>query len=154
MSAMGWMVDMQGQDNSYDIPFQVIQGSREYTYHTLSGAWAIMTDEQEAIRSLFFYNEMIDNSTKANYDSIPFWGYKPDRTSKGTTNNETWTKNDFLKNGYSAPFAQLTLIDGAAHVPHSFEGDMAWDFFRHFSRNADGKIIGDNASAGVNPVKM
>jgi dienelactone hydrolase len=154
MSAMGWMVDMRGQDNSYDIPFQVIQGTREYTYQTASGAWAIMTDEQEAIRSLLLYNEMIASSTKADYDIISFWGYKPDRISSGTTNNKTWTKNDYMKKDYDMPYAQFILIDGAAHVPHSFEGDMAWDFFRHFTRGADGNIHGDNGMTGIKPIKM
>ena len=54
----GWMVGMRDwskKGKEYDMPFQIIQGSEEYTYETSSGAMAIMTDEQEALSDLMLF---------------------------------------------------------------------------------------------------
>lgn len=81
ISSYGWMVDMRNRNTGYDMPFQVIQGTEEYTYSIASGAMAIMEDEQQAIRSLFLSNGMIDENTKPDYDASPYWGYPPEDSS-------------------------------------------------------------------------
>jgi poly(3-hydroxybutyrate) depolymerase len=68
ISSLGWMVDLNCSRDSYaafDMPFQVVQGTKEYTQQTASGAMAVMDDEQHAIRSLFLFNEMIGESDTA-----------------------------------------------------------------------------------------
>ena len=100
-----------------------------------------MEDEQRAIRSLFLMNEMIDESQQTDYDAAPYWGYPPDAQHSETPDGQEWQFNDFYKSGYTAPFAQLVLIDGAQHQPNEHEAAVAWDFFRQFSRSADGAIV-------------
>lgn len=141
ISSYGWMVDMRNRNADYDMPFQVIQGTEEYTYATTSGAMAIMEDEQRAIRSLFLFNEMIDENTKPDYNAAPYWGYSPEDFSTINPDGREWQVNNFYKDSYTAPFAQLVLIDGARHQPNSSEADVSWAFFRNFSRNSDGAII-------------
>lgn len=50
ISAMGWMVDLDNKNHvfeSYDMPFQVVQGSGEFTETTPSGSVAVMDDEKK-----------------------------------------------------------------------------------------------------------
>lgn len=140
ISAYGWMVDMRNLNPDYDMPFQVIQGTEEYTYETGSGAMAIMEDEQRAIGSLFLFNEMIDESIQADYDAVPYWGYVPDDFHSVSPDGRGWGINDFYKDGYTVPFTQLVLIDGAGHQPNTSEADVSWAFFCNFSRDEDGSI--------------
>ena len=66
----GWMVGMRDwsrKGTGYDMPFQVIQGSKEYTYETNTGAMAVMTDEQEALKDLMLFNEMITEDFTPDY---------------------------------------------------------------------------------------
>lgn len=138
MSAMGWMVDMQGQNSSYDIPFQVIQGTNEYT-QTINGMPAIMDDERNAIHSLFLYNEMISTNTVEDYGDVPYWGYQPDDTYQETeTNGDSLTFNNYFKQGYTSPYAQLVLVDGAQHEMHPWEAETAWNFMKNFRRTEKG----------------
>lgn len=140
ISAYGWMVDMRNRNENYDMPFQVIQGTYEYTYATDSGSMAIMDDEQRAIRSLLLFNEMIDETVQADYDAVPYWGYVPDDTNTIVPDGRAWQINNYYKENYTAPFAQLVLIDGAGHQPNACEADIAWEFFKSFSRNEDGDV--------------
>lgn len=143
ISSLGWMVDLNCSKDSYaafDMPFQVVQGTKEYTQQTASGAMAIMDDEQHAIRSLFLFNEMIGESDTADYDKTPYWGYAPADSHTISPDGGTWTVNNFYKSGYSSPFAQFVLIDGATHQVHRQEADITWDFFKNFSRADDGSI--------------
>ena len=140
ISAYGWMVDMRNRDENYDMPFQVIQGTEESTYRTDSGAMAVMEDEQKAIRSLFLFNEMIEDSLQPDYTAAPYWGYAPDDSHMIRPDGREWRVNNFYKEQYDAPFAQLVMIDGAGHEPNTSEADVSWDFFKNFSRPADGTV--------------
>jgi hypothetical protein len=123
------------------MPFQVIQGSKEFTLATQSGAMAVMEDEQLAIRALLLYNEMIDASVQANYDETAYWGYKPDDTQNVMHGERNWQINNYYKQGYTAPFAQLVLIEGTDHRQNEYEASVAWDFLRHYARGEDGSVI-------------
>jgi poly(3-hydroxybutyrate) depolymerase len=143
ISAMGWMVDMPDKNGvyaAYDMPFQVIQGTKEYTYTTSSGAMAIMNDEQRAIRSLFLFNEMIDELVRPDYDMAPYWGYAPDDTHSITPDGREWQINNYYKDSYSAPFAQFVLISEAGHTLNEYEATVAWDFFKNYVRDEDGSV--------------
>jgi poly(3-hydroxybutyrate) depolymerase len=144
ISAMGWMVDMPDRNGvyaAYDMPFQVIQGTKEFTYATDSGAMAVMGDEQRGIRALMLFNEMIDESVKADYDATPYWGYRPDDIQTVVHENREWQVSNFYKKGYAAPFAQLVLIQGTDHRPNVYEATAAWDFFKHYARGENGAVI-------------
>jgi len=142
IAAFGWMVDMPDKNDvyaTYDMPFQLIQGTKEYTSQTDSGAMAIMRDEQQALRALFLMNEMIEESP--NYMSVPYWGYKADKTSTSEFDGIKWSFSNFYKNGYSSPFAQLVLIENADHILNKYEAEVAWEFLKKYARNEQGKII-------------
>lgn len=143
ISAMGWMVDLDNRNNvfeSYDMPFQVVQGNGEFTEKMQSGV-AVMDDEKKAVRSLFLYNEMIDPALQADYEKTPYWGYVPDETETVTWNGREWRFDNYYKEGYPAPFAQLVIVDDSEHRPRQEEAEVAWNFFQNYKRNQDGKII-------------
>lgn len=144
IAAFGWMVDMPDRNGvyaAYDMPFQLIQGTAEYTYKTNSGAMAVMRDEQQALRALFRMNEMITQSARADYAKVPYWGYEPDETHTLTRGDREWQFSDYYKDGYTHPFAQLVLIEGAEHTPHQYEAQAAWQFLKQYSRNEKGEIV-------------
>ncbi len=141
ISSYGWMVDMRERKMGYDMPFQVIQGTEEFTYVTDSGAMAVMEDEQHAIRSLLLFNEMIEEDMQPDYEDAPYWGYMPDDTYITEPDGREWRVNNYYKTGYTAPFAQLVMIDGAGHQPNRNEADISWEFFRSFFRGETGEVI-------------
>lgn len=143
ISAMGWMVDMDNKNGifeEYDMPFQVIQGNGEYTEKTASGAMAVMDDEKKGIRALFLYNEMIDSSMEPDYDKAPYWGYVSDESETLTLNGREWMIDNYYKEGYATPFAQLVIVEDNEHRPRQEEAEMAWNFFKNYKRNQNGKI--------------
>lgn len=101
----------------------------------------VMRDEREAIRSLFLYNEMTGEDHMPDYDSTPYWGYEPDETETRTMDGMQWEFSSYYKDGYSVPFVQLVLADDSEHRPRKPEAEVAWEFFRHFGRDENGKII-------------
>mgnify|MGYP004712463753 CR=1 FL=1 len=143
ISAMGWMVDLDNKNNVYDLydmPFQVVQGDGEFTEKTPSGAMMVMDDERDSVRSLFLYNEMIDDALVPDYDAVPYWGYMPDESETVTWDGREWQFNNYYKEGYSVPFAQLVIVEDSEHRPRKEEAEMAWNFFKNFKRNQDGEI--------------
>lgn len=144
ISAMGWMIDIDNKNDvygAYDMPFQVVQGDGEFTERTDSGAMSVMKDEREGIRSLFLYNEMIETDTQPDYDKTAYWGYEPDEAKNINMNGARWEFASYYKDGYSAPFAQFVLVEDTKHRPRPEEAAVAWEFFRHFSRDENGKLV-------------
>ena len=143
ISAMGWMVgldDQNGVYERYDMPFQVVQGSGEFTEQLASGSVAVMDDEKEGIRDLMLYNGLISNDETADYDKTPYWGYEPDETASETMAGWEWSFSNYYKEGYDAPFAQLVIVEDREHRPREGEAEVAWNFFKNFRRSADGSI--------------
>jgi poly(3-hydroxybutyrate) depolymerase len=143
ISAYGWMVDMMYEDpmaDQYDMPFQVLQGTREYTGKNSEGSPVIMLDEREAVRSLFLFNEMITDDVRPDYRKTPYWGYEPSSIEKRNADGTALTISSYKKDGYKNPFAQLVLIDGETHRVHPYDAGLAWDFMKKFQRNKDGSI--------------
>lgn len=139
----GWMVGMRDwtkKGKEYDMPFQIIQGSKEYTYETSSGAMAIMTDEQEALSDLMLFNEMADAGFEPDYEKTPFWGYPEQDTSELIFDGKTWTVSNYYKEGYEIPFGQLILVEDGIHWARPQHARLAWDFMKQFRRNEDGTI--------------
>lgn len=143
ISAYGWMVDLITTDTlrkKYDMPFQVLQGTEEYTGTDDMGNPVIMVDEQQAIRSLFLFNEMIPDNRWPDYHHTPYWGYEPDSVKETQASYRRITVSDYRKAGYKHPFAELVLIDGETHRVHSYDAGFAWDFMKHFRRMSDGTL--------------
>lgn len=154
ISAAGWMIGARKTSHGFLVPFQVLQGTREYTERNAGGNMEIMDDEKIAVRDLFTMNKM--KRGNPDYSRTPFWGYAADRTyeifpeytdydpygnNAEKKSGVRWTVSDFYKEGYKNPFAEFVLIDGAAHIPHSYHAKIAWEFFSHFSRNENGEIV-------------
>ncbi len=138
-----WMVgmrDWQKKGHDYDMPFQIIQGSNEYTYATASGAMAIMTDEQEALPDLMLFNEMVDATFEPDYDTTPYWGYPEQDSSELSFDGKTWTVSNYYKDSYDVPFGQLILVEDGIHWARPQHARLAWDFMKHFRRNESGQI--------------
>jgi poly(3-hydroxybutyrate) depolymerase len=139
IAAYGWAVDLR-QKSGPAMPFQILNGTREFTTTDSHGNPAVSTDVQTAIRSLLLRDGMIASSTHADFAATPWWGYRPTQQYARRVDGTTWTFNNYTKRGYQHPFAQFILVDGAEHVPHHGEGAAGWDFLRHFSRASDGTI--------------
>lgn len=139
----GWMVGMRDwrrKGADYDMPFQIIQGSKEYTYATSSGAMAIMTDEQEALSDLMLFNEMVSTGFVPDYDTTPYWGYPEHDSSELIFDGKAWTVSNYYKDGYDVPFGQLILVEDGIHWARLQHARLAWDFMKHFRRNESGRI--------------
>lgn len=144
ISAMGWMVDLDDKDGvfaAYDMPFQVVQGDGEFTEQTGSGAMAVMQDEQEAIRSLFLYNEMPEADAQPDYDETPYWGYAPGGTESRTLSGWEWQISNYYKEGFDTPFAQLVIVNDSEHRPRAGEAEIAWEFFKQYKRDESGAVV-------------
>lgn len=141
IAAYGWMVDLKNKENGYEMPFQVVQGTREFVTEDENGNPAVMQDEQEAIHSLLVYDQMISKDTEADYLQTPYWGYSPSFVKKERKDGVQWTISSYRKSGYEYPFAQFLLVDGADHRPHREEAEYFWNFLKHFDRDENGKII-------------
>lgn len=156
ISAAGWMVGARNTAHGYLMPFQVLQGTKEYTEKDDDGNMTIMDDEKEAIADLFTMNGM--NRGESDYHQTPYWGYQADRTkviypkytdydpygkNARKKSHVRWRVSDYYKNSYTHPLAQFVLIDGADHVPHDYHATIAWEFFKHFKRNSDGQLEED-----------
>ena len=122
------------------MPFQIIQGSNEYTYATQSGAKAIMTDEQKALSDLMLFNEMIETNFVPDYDRTPYWGYPEDSSSAIIYDGKTWTVSKYYRDGYEIPFGQLILVEDGIHWARPQHAQLAWDFMKQFRRNSEGLI--------------
>ncbi len=143
ISAYGWMVDIYHDPalaKQYDMPFQVLQGTREYTGTDAKGHPVIMADEQQAIRSLFLFNEMITAEVQPDYQAVPYWGYVPSSVEKTSAEGTQLTISSYRKEGYQNPFAQLVLIEGEIHRVHAYDAGLAWNFLQHFRRQKDGRL--------------
>lgn len=143
IAPQGWMVGMRDwrkKGSSYDMPFQIIQGSKEYTYETSSGVMAIMQDEQEALSDLMLFNGMADPSFVPDYEETPYWGYPGRETRELTFEGKAWTVTDFYKDGYEVPFGQLILVEDGIHWARPQHARLAWDFLKQFRRGEDGRI--------------
>ena len=139
----GWMVGMREWSRKgaeYDMPFQVIQGSKEYTYETDTGAMAVMADEQKALKDLMLFNEMITEDFTPDYGRTAFWGYSPDESSVLTFEGKEWAVSDYYKDGYTVPFGQLILVEDGIHWARKHHAQLAWDFMKQFRRNEQGMI--------------
>ena len=139
----GWMVGMRDwkkKGAGYDMPFQIIQGSKEYTYETNTCAMAIMTDEQEALSDLMLFNEMVDSSFVPDYDKTPYWGYPEEASENLRFDEKVWTVSNYFKSGYDIPFGQLILVEDGIHWARPQHAQLAWDFMKHFRRDENGKI--------------
>lgn len=144
ISAMGWMVDLDNKDGvfgKYDMPFQVVQGDGEFTEKTSTGAMRVMNDEVNAIRSLMLYNEMISEDIEVDYDKTPYWGYAPDETRIVSLCDLEWNVCEYYKDGFTSPFAELITVNDSKHQPRDGEAEIAWEFFKHFSRDENGEIV-------------
>ena len=140
----GWMVgmrDLRAKGKDYDMPFQIIQGTDEYTYATDSGAMAIMRDEQEALSDLMLFSEMAEESFVPNYDDTPYWGYPADSTEVLQFDGKDWMVSNYHKDGFTVPFGQLILVQDGIHWARKPHARLAWDFMKHFRRNKQGEIV-------------
>ena len=143
ISPEGWMVgmrDWRAKGADYDMPFQIIQGTDEYTYATDSGAMAIMRDEQEALSDLMLFNEMAEESFAPDYDATPYWGYPADSTEVLQFDGKDWTVSNYRKDGFTATFGQLILVQDGIHWARKPHARLAWNFMKHFRRNEQGEI--------------
>ena len=158
IAAMGWMIGMNDKSPKYKIPFLLIQGTNEYTTRTSSGSMAIMDDEKNALKDLFYYNNMKEKNVIPNYSRVPYWGYVPDEKESiypvyldygiyggpaTKRNGVEWQINKFYAQGYKRPFAELILVDGATHIPHDYNAHLAWNFFKGFRRLNNGALVED-----------
>ena len=144
IAPQGWMVGMRNfrtKGADYDMPFQIIQGTDEYTYNTDSGAMAVMRDEQEALSDLMLFNEMAEESFTPDYNVTPYWGYPASSAEVLQFDGKDWTVSNYRKDGFAAPFGQLILVQDGIHWARKPHAQLAWDFMKHFRRNEQGEIV-------------
>lgn len=153
IAAMGWMVEPR-QITDLTIPFVVIQGTKEETSRNFHGQMMVMRDERKALAYLMATNQL--NAPAPNYGKEPYWGYPADKkevlvpdyydydpygNDRRHQTKKRWTISHYYKDGFKHPFAELVLVEGAPHIPHDYNAQVAWNFLKHFRRTMNGKII-------------
>lgn len=132
-----------------EVPFVLIQGSREFIDHRPDGAKAVMDDEKTALHDLFAGAGMLTGP--ADYAKYPYWGYRPSKSYQRRFSyvDYDWQGHtarkidnvlafaDYFKTGFAHPFARLVLVPGEPHLPHSLNAQIAWDTLKHFKRQQD-----------------
>ena len=153
ISAMGWMIPLGEMDSHSRLPFLLIQGTEEFTRKTASGSKAIMEDEEGALNDLFARNGLFSGEQTPDYNQTPYWGYPADEilveypdyrdifSHAAHSGDVKWEISRYHHPDYSQPLAELILVEGADHIPHSCNARYAWDFLRHFARAEDGTIV-------------
>lgn len=71
IAAYGWMVDLK-KNQGYQMPFQVIAGSRKATEYDSNNNPMVRVDERNAIRELLIMNKMVSADIKPNYKKTPY----------------------------------------------------------------------------------
>lgn len=141
ISCMSWMMPIKHLSSPYEMPFQIIQGSEDLTLEMDSGAKRVIDDEVWGIEALMRYNHLLEHGEGKDFDKTEYWGYEPDEVVTNTIDGITWTFSNHYKEGYTTPFGQMILIDGAKHELNKNEAFVAWDFLRHYTRGEDGTVI-------------
>lgn len=142
VSAMGWLTEPR-RSAGKAIPFQLIQGSREYITRDGSGSRMVMRGERDAIRFLMEMNGILPGGGQPDYRQTPFWGWPPDSRQEKMLCGRRWTFSNYRKTGFSHPFMQLVMIEGAEHRTNRLEAKAAWHFLHPFYRGRDGRIYED-----------
>ena len=155
ISAAGWMVGMEDTSGDALMPFQLLQGTKEFTEKNSSGDMMVLDDERMALRDLFAFDGIFKSSYMPDYKKTPYWGYPADKvktfcpeytdyeydgSEPVKQSNVKWQVSDYYKDGYEVPFAELVLIEDAAHIPHDYHAEIAWKFLKNFKRNKAGRI--------------
>ncbi len=141
VSCMSWMIPLKNPDMDYEMPFQVIQGSEDLTLEMDSGSMRVMDDVVWGIESMMRYNHLLEKGEAKDFDKTEYWGYEPDKVETGTIDGRVWTFSNYYKDGYTAPFAQFVLVEGAKHELNEYKAFAAWEFLRHYTRGEDGALV-------------
>lgn len=153
IAPMGWMKGMSNKNNNYekyDMPFQIIKGDKEYTYETSSGKTAISVYEEDALKSLFQFNNMPEGNMNPDYEKKEYWGYQSRDNNFLQANDKNWYVDNFYKEGFSNPFGQLILMEDQGHRTNDYEATLAWNFLKNFARTEDGNVIEINNNGKEN----
>lgn len=140
MGGITTVEDTDGLFEGWDMPSQLIKGGLDSTYETESGAMAVQESEQEGVRSLMLYNELIDQSVLADFDETAYWGYAADGYETVENHGLLYDISSYYKDGYTAPFAQLVILEDAGHANADYMARVAWDFMKNFAR-VDGQVV-------------
>lgn len=149
LAGMGWLI-RYARSKDVQLPFVLIQGTREYIDQLSDGSKAVNEDERQALHDLFTGNQMLAGH-KPDYQKYPYWGYPADRvyTKELSYNDYDWYGHheqnmtnklhfyDFRRNDFTHPYARLVLVPNSPHRPHSCNAAISWDLLKHFRRNKD-----------------
>lgn len=59
-----------------------------------------------------------------------------------------WSVCKYQK-AFAAPFAELITVNESKHQLRDGEAKIAWEFFKHFRRDENGKVIGNSVKREV-----
>lgn len=149
IAGMGWLIPYV-RSKEVQLPFVLIQGTKEYVDHLPNGTKTVNEDEREALHDLFTGNQMMMGH-KPDYKKYPYWGYPADHvyTKELNYNDFDWYGHHeqamsnqlhfyvFQRSGFTHPYARLVLVPDSPHRPHSCNAAISWDLLKHFRRNKE-----------------
>ena len=73
---------------------------------------------------------------------IPFVGFDADKTVVKMLNDEYKNSTWYMNNDAGVPMLAVSLTKMLPHGLHPAYGTIAWDFMKHYSRDAEtGKLV-------------
>ena len=94
---------------------------------------------QECINRFAAFNEM--GNINFDFQSYPLIGFVADKTVSLLLNDEYENTTWFLNNAKGVPMMAVNYTELLPHGLHPEYGTLAWDFMKHYSRNASGELI-------------
>jgi pimeloyl-ACP methyl ester carboxylesterase len=94
---------------------------------------------QECINRFAAFNEM--GNINFDFQSYPLIGFGADKTVNLLLNDEYNNTTWYLNNEKGVPMMAVNYTELLPHGLHPEYGTLAWDFMKHYSRNAGGELI-------------
>ena len=138
----------EGQDAQFadiNIPMMLTTCTYDTQTHFDSANGIIAPDFQMNIQNYLKYNEM--PGVEYDFDTYPLSGFKGDVYRETTVNDEYPLYQWFFLNDEGAPMVGLSIIEFIPHGLYQEYAKIAWDYFKHFSRDPETLAINYNPYA-------
>ena len=133
---------LEGQDEQFkeiDIPMMLTTCTYDTWTHFDSANGIIAPDFQMNVNDYLSYNEM--DTVEFDFDTYPMSGFKGDIYLETMVNDEYPLYQWFFLNEKKAPMVGLTVIEFIPHGLYQEYAEIAWNYFKHFSRDKETKEI-------------
>ncbi|MBN2591850.1 MAG: hypothetical protein JXA96_18430, partial [Sedimentisphaerales bacterium] len=98
-----------------------------------SATGTIATGYQSQINMFLGYNGM--DTIEYDFEKYPIVGFKADRMTRILSNGEYNTHRWYINDDKGVPMVAVSYTENLQHALYPEYGIIAWDFFKHYSRD-------------------